>query len=599
MKILIVAYHFEVTAARYIADAFTRLGHDVRHIGQSARLQEAWGVPVTAGYEWKSDGDIGQYAEDWTPDFIILADTLPNTYAYQPPTRYKGVPVIYWTVDNHVRNVRRDGIVHYFLAHMHGQAQPVMRPDETYLPCAFDPIRFKPSKITWNDRQFDVAMVGVMYPRRAEYIKALNEAGFSVVYGTGMIYDEYAAAYHDARISLCMSANHDLAQRVFETSAMGCHILTDLLPDLLDPKTNAALGLSGFSTYQKDEDIVREVQRLLTVDSAECQAGTKVLQSIVWQKHKWDDRCQVVLDWFNKEYGAKMADVIIPAKDVTVLPDNSHLKSIGVKLETKDPIVAGKVVHDFFEQRVTPPPASQLPMLNLGCGKTHLPSAPPNGHEMVDAAIYEYPHWLNVDKVKGVGADCEFDLFRYPWPLGDNSYSGALLSHIVEHIPHEIKVPEPDWTALSELEFIKQFTLWRNETARWNKLQDGWIAFFAELYRVLVPGSIAHIIAPYGFSNAGITDFSHTRYLTAESFTHSMTPDSDGATFQYNNGGIHFKPVSVAYRSNSANKEAVDTVVLPDDDAATVVYKSKVFHNLLMTRVNTVFDFYVKLEVVK
>ena len=39
MKILVLAVHFEVTGARYIADAFARLGHDVKHTGPKAPLR--------------------------------------------------------------------------------------------------------------------------------------------------------------------------------------------------------------------------------------------------------------------------------------------------------------------------------------------------------------------------------------------------------------------------------------------------------------------------------------------------------------------------------------------------------------------------------
>ena len=62
MKILILAVHYEVTGARYIADAFTRLGHDVIRTGPEARLKDAWGVDVQEKYIWKPD----VISDDWT-----------------------------------------------------------------------------------------------------------------------------------------------------------------------------------------------------------------------------------------------------------------------------------------------------------------------------------------------------------------------------------------------------------------------------------------------------------------------------------------------------------------------------------------------------
>jgi glycosyl transferase family 1 len=302
VKILIVAYHFEVTGARYIAEAFKRLGCDVRHIGEKVPLQSAWGCPVTPGYEWIPDGGYDRFWADWKPDFILLADTLVKDYL--PTLGYMSIPMLYWSNDSHVRNVRREGIAHYFLAHKHGRAQPVAYADETWLPCAHDDFWFKPSLIPWETRAIDVCLIGVMYERRMKLVSMLKAAGFRVFAGTGQIYDNYAQLYQHSRISLCVSANGDLAQRVFETAAMGCHVLTDPLDDLSDEETNKALGLSGFSVYWSDEECVERVRDLLSEETrGVVLPATAYMQKVVQQKHKWIDRAQVVLDWYAKEFG--------------------------------------------------------------------------------------------------------------------------------------------------------------------------------------------------------------------------------------------------------------------------------------------------------
>ncbi len=262
-------------------------------------------------------------------------------------------------------------------------------------------------------------------------------------------------------------------------------------------------------------------------------------------------------------------------------------------------------------------PVRNLPYLNLGCGKTHLPATePPQGHGLVNPAIYSYPLWVNVDKVEGVGADLTFDLFRYPWPIKTSSFDGALCAHIVEHIPHEIKeavwedtktgikyIPpnaaglailgneEPE--NLSHSLFSQRI---KTRAQELSQLQDGWYAFFSELYRVLTNGAHVHIISPWGFSDGGITDPSHTRYLTFASFTHSMTPDSDGATFQYNNGGINFKIVNTAFRLQPYFQHLL---AVDGDSPSTVESKNRLLQEALATRINVAYDMMVELVVVK
>lgn len=554
MKILIVAVHFQVTGARYITGAFARLGHDVRHIGAMADLEDVWGVAIYPNVPWFPS----ELPDDWTPDLIILADTLVKDW--QPPAQWANIPLIYWTQDNHVRNVRRAGVRHYFLAHFHGAAHPVKEQDETWLPCGFDPVRFSPSHIPWDKRTYDVCLVGVMYPHRVKIIDKLRAAGFRVYAETGDVYSEFQAAYANSRISLCVSANGDVAQRIFETAAIGCHILTDPLLDLSDETTNAKLGLAGFSVYHSPDDCVEAVQRLLTVDRQECIAATEYMQKVVWENHTWDKRAQVVIDWFEREYRSQPTPVIINGEALT---------------EVK-----------------------QLPYLNLGCGTTHLPSPPPPGHELVDTSIYQYPLWTNVDKVKGVGADRVFDLFKYPWPLEDSSYGGALLAHIAEHIPHGIEISNGD----SPDSYLKT----KQRVKELEVLQDGWYAFFAELYRVLAPGAIVHIISPYGHSDGAIVDPSHTRYLTPQSFMHSMTPSiDDGPTFRYENGGINFQIVSnPVYRFNEYMQLAEDVLL----GSAQEYRESSLAKFLQLAEPkalaiglfnNVCYDFYVQLRCVK
>ena len=226
---------------------------------------------------------------------------------------------------------------------------------------------------------------------------------------------------------------------------------------------------------------------------------------------------------------------------------------------------------------------STKPFLNIGCGTTHLPSAVPPGHELVNPAIYQYDKWVNVDKVEGVGADKTFDLFRYPWPLEDDSYDGALLGHIAEHIPHQISGYAPH--DIYSREKAEQQVSRMHELS---KLQDGWYAFFAELYRVLTPGAIVHILSPFGRSDSGINDPTHTRYLTPASFTHAMSASENGrGTFKYETG-CNFEMIFAQYRPT------------PHFQTLREVMPAKISDQMIIDCFsNAIYDFYVQLRCVK
>lgn len=200
---------------------------------------------------------------------------------------------------------------------------------------------------------------------------------------------------------------------------------------------------------------------------------------------------------------------------------------------------------------------AQKPYLNLGCGRVILPAPQPGHYGLIDAGVTDYALWVNADRNAQPGVNQVVDLFCYPWPFADNSFDGALLAHIAEHIPHEPK----------------------------GAFQDGWYAFFAELWRVLTPGAVAHVLSPYGWSQGGITDPTHTRLLTEQTFTHSMAPDLN-SPFQYATGGLHFEMVEPArFRVTEMFAHLIN-------DQAEL-------QRALQTRINVAYELYVKLRAVK
>ena len=708
MRLLLVYYHFEVCGGRYYLDAFKSLGHDVRHIGQQMSVKDAWGLqtPVPEKYAHVPDGlstpnGFVDYWDDWTPDLILVCDSMVAGMPYHHP-KYKGVPLAVIAIDNHVRDYDGDW-AHQFLAHYHGPAYPVdpARKDHSWLPCASDPM-FTPSPIPWSEREYDVACVGVMYPRRVEVINALRAAGLKVFAATGLLYEEYRDAYHNARISLCVSAAGDVAQRIFETGRMGCAILTDPLLDFADEYTNQSLHIYGRATYANPSEAALlardllgqpqaafEVGMLRPHDTSMTQGEQAAQQMVVYcAPHTWEARAQVIVDWFEREYGKaeavekpiksklppgfyrdtmeEMADiqminkqvaealVDIALNDVSVdeaieavrhptvssvdvgevyalAPDDKPVQFSKEQLQetiaaleqgknepaslqpdilyTRPEVTGGitaqqamdnmqEFVDTLQDRNQYPIPetvevvySSSKPYLNLGCGRTHLPGERPAGHELVDASVYAYPEWVNVDKVEGVGADKVFDLFTYPWPLEDNSFDGAVLGHIIEHIPHEIKLADLSFDA-EQGKQVREFissgkvvsTDLEKRTKELSHLQDGFYAFFAELYRVLTPGAIAHIISPFAWSEGAITDPTHTRMITVQTFTHGLSPAQYTGTFKYNID-CNFEMVGHMYRYTEFAKPYMDDPAM--------------LNQAIFTRINMIYDLYAQLKVVK
>jgi hypothetical protein len=285
MRILIICIHAPVCFGRYMRDAFLRLGADVRSIGLAGGSQ-IWNLKLAPDKAWIPDGSLQTVWPDWKPDLIL--------WAMQPVDEiqrlYPDIPQVLQSVDNHVLSWRHPGIAHYFLAHLHGQEMPATGENITWLPCAYDPVFHNPSPIPWSQRRHDVSLVGVMYPHRAALIEALRSCGIKVFADLGPVYEEYREIYHQTRISLCPSARSDVAQRVFETAAMRCLILTDPCPDLPHLKAD------GIAVYTDVPTAVNAVRQLL--------ANPKLAESVIersynWVKpHTWDARARTIIAWY-------------------------------------------------------------------------------------------------------------------------------------------------------------------------------------------------------------------------------------------------------------------------------------------------------------
>ena len=144
--------------------------------------------------------------------------------------------------------------------------------------------------------------------------------------------------------------------------------------------------------------------------------------------------------------------------------------------------------------------------LNLGCGRVILPND---------------EGWINVDSQPLEGVDQVVNLFEFPWPIADNYADYIIASHLIEHIPHEVR------------QINSGNILYRHDIHP----LDGFFAFFAEAWRVLKPNGVITCIAPYGATDMAFQDPTHTRYIVPETFTYLMpsvdSPYDYGLPFRY------------------------------------------------------------------
>jgi predicted SAM-dependent methyltransferase len=110
--------------------------------------------------------------------------------------------------------------------------------------------------------------------------------------------------------------------------------------------------------------------------------------------------------------------------------------------------------------------------------------------------------FTGVDIAKCEGVDVVHNLNHYPWPFKDGSVSEAYTSHYIEHIPLAYWNPGNKYTPEMASE----------------KSVDALCKFFEEVYRILAPGGVLKIIAPYYNHQRCWQDPTHRRAICDSTF---------------------------------------------------------------------------------
>jgi hypothetical protein len=103
--------------------------------------------------------------------------------------------------------------------------------------------------------------------------------------------------------------------------------------------------------------------------------------------------------------------------------------------------------------------------------------------------------WTGIDYIKTAQCDIQHDLFKFPWPIEDNSVEEAQCSHFVEHIPMPCACSNGD--------------------------ADPLLRFFDELYRIMTDGAKCLIVCPYYSSVRAWQDPTHRRAISERTFLYT------------------------------------------------------------------------------
>jgi len=239
IKIAVSSVWYPLSISRYFLSALqARTDLDVFAVGPYTKHWIPWkggmfvpekyaippDLPLDATYIQLRTAPVKliEAALPWTPDVFLQLD---STWFLQPkPPAIKAVAHV--AIDPHVIDYRSARLQSDYFYNMQFS---YLTPNDRYLPyCASEQHHFPEHQ----EKQYDVAMIGLAYDNRTSLAQYLTHKGLKVFFDLGYIFDEYRQITCQSRCVVSWSSRLDLIARVFEAMAMKVPLVTNRIPAL-------------------------------------------------------------------------------------------------------------------------------------------------------------------------------------------------------------------------------------------------------------------------------------------------------------------------------------------------------------------------------
>jgi len=215
----------------------------------------------------------------WKPDLWLQIDA--GWWVERPNAEV----VAHIATDPHVLNYDQQRNQCDFFFNMQRE---YMKDGDIHLPYAFDPTLHKPLGV---EKEYDGCLIGLQYNNRTLLVNAIREAGYTVEYSIGKVYEEFNEAYNKSRVALNWSSLLDLNARTFEAMGMGLPLITNYIPALDEFFEEGEHYLEFNSIAEAVENFKGLIEE---PDFADYIAQNAY--ELVMEKHTWDHRIQQILD---------------------------------------------------------------------------------------------------------------------------------------------------------------------------------------------------------------------------------------------------------------------------------------------------------------
>lgn len=262
-KVLLCGLYYPLAILRYFEKAFEKNPDiELRTCGSYTGAQIPWmgGMTLPAKYaksptypifgssnRFFSWNLIAGGLDGWKPDLVVTVDAGWN-WIDRPKV---DCPVVTVGTDPHVLDYSHARAISDKFFNMQ---KVYMQEGDIYLPYAFSQYdHFK--DVSFDEKMVDAVLIGMPYDNRVKFVSALRQAGVSVVFENGPIFDEYRQLNNRASIGLNWSSMDDLVARVFELMAMGLCPVINRVTDLKEFFIEGEHYL-GFSSLEEGVEAV-------------------------------------------------------------------------------------------------------------------------------------------------------------------------------------------------------------------------------------------------------------------------------------------------------------------------------------------------------